>query len=134
MEDAQPIEQTARVRYVRIYADSDGASHFEDAELSAEVRHLADGVPPLTVAGPLPAREIMFLEQSGDAAEWHRHVTPSRRWIIVLEGHLERVVSDGERRLFGPGDVVLREDTTGEGSLTVPVGERVQFLMIPTGD
>jgi hypothetical protein len=59
-------------------------------------------------------------------------VTPSRRWIVVLEGELERVVSDGERRVFGPGDVVLREDTAGERSLTTPRGACVRFLMIPT--
>jgi hypothetical protein len=122
------------MRYVRIFADGDGASHFEDVEFATSTRDLATGVPPLTVAGPLPAAELMFLEQAGDSSEWQRHVTPSRRWIVVLVGQFERVVSDGERRRFGPGDVVLREDTTGEGSLTIPIGDRVRFMMIPTGD
>jgi hypothetical protein len=122
------------MRYVRIFADDNGASHFEDVEFTSAIRKVADGVPPLTVAGPLPAAEVLVLEQTGESSDWERHVTPSRRWIIVLEGQFERVVSDGERRRFGPGDIVLREDTSGEGSLTIPVGDRVRFLMIPTGD
>ena len=76
---------------------------------------------------------MMFLEQSGDSSGWERHVTASPRWIVVLEGQFDRVVSDGARRSFGPGDVVLREDTTGQGSLTIPMSDRVRFLMIPTG-
>jgi steroid delta-isomerase-like uncharacterized protein len=124
------------VKYVRIFADEQGLSHFEDVELDLKRQHVADGVPPLQLAGPLAASGVLFVEQlgeQGDAAPWERHVTPSRRWIVVLEGELERVVSDGERRVFGPGDVVLREDTTGEGSLTTPRGDCVRFLMIPTG-
>jgi hypothetical protein len=122
------------VKYVRIYADRSGASHFEDVEFDAHEQLLAEGVPPLLVAGPLAAAGAIFAEQSGDAAPWQQHVTPSRRWIIVLEGNMERTVSDGEHRVFGPGDVLLREDTTGGGSLTRPIGERVRFLMVTTGE
>jgi hypothetical protein len=134
---AGEIRHYAPVKYVRIFADEQGLSHFEDVELDLKRRHVADGVPPLQLVGPLAASGVLFVEQmgeQGDAAPWERHVTPSRRWIVVLEGELERVVSDGERRVFGPGDVVLREDTTGEGSLTTPRGACVRFLMIPTGD
>jgi hypothetical protein len=122
------------VKYVRIYSDNNGASHFEDVELDAKVQVVGAGVPAVLLAGPFAAAGLLFAEQSGDHADWERHVTPSRRWIVVLEGQMERTVSDGERRVFGPGDVVLREDTTGDGSLTTPIGDRVRFLMIPTGD
>jgi hypothetical protein len=122
------------MKYARIYSDQKGASHFEDVELDAEVQVVGPGVPAVLLAGPFAAAGLLFAEQSGVGADWERHVTPSRRWIVVLEGQMERTVSDGERRVFGAGDVVLREDTTGDGSLTTPVGERVRFLMIPTGD
>jgi hypothetical protein len=127
----------ARVKYVRIFADEQGLPHFEDVELDLERQHVADGLPPLQLVGPLAASGVLFVEQmseQGDAGLWERHVTPSRRWIVVREAELERVVSDGERRVFGPGDFVLREDTTGDGSLTTPRGACVRFLMIPTGD
>jgi hypothetical protein len=114
------------VKYVRIFADEQGLSHFADAELDLRRHRVADGVPPLQLAGPLAASGVLFVEQTGeqgDAAPWQRHVTPSRRWIVVVEGERERVVSDSERRVFGPGDVVLREDTTGSRHRVVPASD-----------
>jgi hypothetical protein len=32
-----------------------------------------------------------------------------------LKGHLEVTASDGEMRMFGPGDSVLMEDVVGKG-------------------
>jgi hypothetical protein len=118
-----PIGHDAPVKYVRIFADEQDMSHFADAELDLRRHRVADGVPPLQLAGPLAASGVLFVEQTGeqgDAAPWQRHVTPSRRWIVALEGELERVVSDSERRVFGPGDDVLREDTTGSRHRVVP--------------
>jgi quercetin dioxygenase-like cupin family protein len=125
------------VKSVRTFADEQGLSHLEDVELDFKRQHVADGLPPLQLAGPLGASGVLLVEhmgEQGEAGPWERHVTPSRRWIVVLEGELEWVVSDGERRVFGPGEVVLREDTIGEGSLTTPRGACVRFLMTLTGD
>jgi hypothetical protein len=80
----------ARVEYVRIFADEQGLSHFEDVELDLRRQHVADGLPPLQLAGPLAASGVPFVEQmgeQGDAGPWDRHVTPSRRWIVVLEAN-----------------------------------------------
>ena len=40
-------------------------------------------------------------------------------------------VSDGERREFESGDLLLIEDTTGEGHLSVPLTVNLAFAMIP---
>ena len=65
------------MRYVRLSVASDGGSEFVDDLLDDEVRTVAEGVPPLRVAGPYEAVEIMFVVQSGDAADWHHpHVAP----------------------------------------------------------
>jgi hypothetical protein len=42
-------------------------------------------------------------------------------------------VSDGERREFGPGTILLAEDTEGEGHVSTPLTEDLVFVMIPTG-
>jgi len=38
--------------------------------------------------------------------------------------------SDGEQREFGPGDVILAEDTVGKGHLTTPTTDDLSFVMI----
>jgi hypothetical protein len=43
--------------------------------------------------------------------------------MVVLGGQVEAEVSDGEVRRFGPGDVVLVEDTEGRGHRSWVVGE-----------
>jgi hypothetical protein len=56
----------APVKYVRIFADEQGLSHFEDVELDLKRRLVADGVPPLQLVGPLAASGILFVEQMGE--------------------------------------------------------------------
>jgi quercetin dioxygenase-like cupin family protein len=43
--------------------------------------------------------------------------------IFCLSGEIEAEVSDGEVRRFGPGAVILLEDTSGPGHITRVVGE-----------
>ena len=46
------------------------------------------------------------------------HNAPRRQIIASLNGHVEATVGSGERRRFGPGDVLLVEDTRGAGHCT----------------
>jgi hypothetical protein len=45
------IGHPAPVKYVRIFADEQGLSHFEDVELDLKRQHVTDGVPPVQLAG-----------------------------------------------------------------------------------
>jgi quercetin dioxygenase-like cupin family protein len=118
------------MRYVRLAVTVDGGSEFVDAVLDDEVRTVAEGVPPLRVAGPYQASQIMFVVQSGEAADWHHHVAPRRQWIILQTGKMAITTSDGERREFGPGDAVVVEDTTGAGHLSTPLTDNVTFVAV----
>jgi quercetin dioxygenase-like cupin family protein len=128
--DGYPKENT--MRYVRVSVTNDGGSQFVDAELEDEVRTVAEGVPPLRVAGPYEATQIMFVVQSGDATDWHHHVAPRRQWVIVQTGRVAVTVTGGERREFGPGDALLVEDTTGTGHLSTPLTDNVTLVLVPT--
>lgn len=90
-------------------------------------------MPPLLLSGPFPVEAITFVEQPANAPDWERHVAPRRQWVVVLRGRAAVTVSGGERREFGPGDVLLYEDTTGEGHLATPLSEDLSFAMIPLG-
>jgi len=68
-----------------------------------------------------PATRYGFiLFPSGWFGDWHP--TPRKQVFFVLSGELEGRVSDGERRLFGHGSIVLLEDTMGKGHATKVVG------------
>jgi hypothetical protein len=121
------------MKYVRLYSDADGRSHFGDADSEPEPKFVVEGVPPLLISGPFPVEALVFAEQPQDAPDWESHVAPRRQWLIALSGRVAVTVSDGERREFGQGDVLLAEDTEGEGHISTPLTEDLTFAMIPTG-
>jgi hypothetical protein len=60
------------------------------------------------------------------------HPAPRKQWVVMLRGAIEVEVSDGTRRRFGPGELVLVTDTTGSGHITVTVGDPpVEALWVP---
>jgi hypothetical protein len=118
------------MRYLRIYAGDDGCSRFEDVELQDSLTHVVDGVPPLRVSGPFACTGITFVEQPKDASDWQEHVAPQKQWVIVLLGRAAITTSDGVRREIGLGDVILAEDTTGQGHVSTPLTHDLRFAMI----
>jgi hypothetical protein len=123
-------ENQGVLRFVRIRTTGESASEFVDETVDGESRHIVDGVPPLDIVGPFDVSEMMLVVGSGDARDWVLHVAPHRHWIIILSGRVAVTVTDGERREFGPGDVVLDEDTSGRGHLTTPLTDDFRFALI----
>ncbi|MGA7265670.1 MAG: cupin domain-containing protein [Stellaceae bacterium] len=100
------------MRIHNLYADPDGETHFRDVEVEC-----TDGRPWGNLSKCLPTAGMMFVEASGSTlADWHP--APCRQYVIILSGNSEVTASDGERRVFTAGDVVLVEDTTGKGHTT----------------
>lgn len=118
------------MRFTRIIRTQDGGSAFEDGEIELEHRHVADGVPTMAVGG-LPSRNgVQFLRSA--AFDSTAHPAPHTQWVVMLRGMIEVTVSDGSRRRFGPGDLVLAADTTGMGHITTGVGDPpFEALFIP---
>lgn len=61
------------------------------------------------------------------------HTTPSRMWLIVLEGSLHVGTSTGEVTTMHPGDALLADDLTGRGHTVVADGacQRCLIMRIP---
>jgi quercetin dioxygenase-like cupin family protein len=112
---------------VRIFADSDGDSHFSDEILPFELVDFAPPAPPVSVSTVMEA-ESVFVASSppGWYGDWHP--APRRQLMFVLDGELEVRVSDGEVRIFGPGVVLFVEDTSGQGHVTRVIGDRRAYL------
>ncbi len=101
------------LRITRLYADEDGNARFQDVE----VAFTPDDPPPdaTSVSPPLPASAVLFARASagGGHGEQPEH---QRQLAIGVSGTVE-ITASGETRRFGPGDVLLIEDTEGVGSL-----------------
>jgi hypothetical protein len=113
--------------YVRLFAGPDGESHFEDVAVALTAR--PGGA---ALSAPIPAREVIFRGVDAGQDPAAPHVAPARQFVVHLEGEVEVQASDGEVRRFGPGSVVLVEDTTGRGHTTRPVTRGVRrTLFLP---
>lgn len=109
------------VHYTSIYADAAGVSHFRDVPIALNETILGPRIPPLGASTPHPADSYYFLTfPAGIAMDWHP--APRPLFHFFLAGQCVVTVSDGETRTFGPGDIVLAEDTTGSGHITRNVG------------
>lgn len=61
---------------------------------------------------PIPARDIILRTNAPDY-EYDWHVAPDRQFILMLTG---------EKRRFKPGEILVTEDTEGQGHKTRNVG------------
>ena len=76
---------------------------------------------------------MIFRETAGDYAyDWHN--APARQYVVMLEGSVEVQVGDGTRRRFGPGAVLLAEDTTGRGHKSRAVDQQKRRSLFITLD
>ena len=110
------------MRWVRIYTGEDGRSHFEDLPLPA-------GAPPGEVAEQalLPVAGAVLRRGTRSAGRWQ--TAPRRQYVITLAGQIEIEVGDGSKRLLGPGDVLLAEDTAGEGHRVRVIGSETRVAL-----
>lgn len=115
----------------RLFTGADGRSHFEDRFVPM---HHIDGVGDMTAR--LAADSVFFRDTGGGGPEvWDFHVAPRRQFVIHLAGVAEIEVGDGSRRRFGPGDLLLADDTTGQGHISREVeGPRRQIFVPLSGD
>jgi len=86
--------------------------------------------PPTHTDGDRSATQAMFFSApAGWDVKWHP--TPARQFIVFLKGQFTVRVSDGETRRLNPGDIVLVEDTTGNGHYsTTPADSEENLIFI----
>lgn len=105
-----------KISYVRLYADPQGESHFADEEMELHPRDFAPPAVPINVSGFIPARHFVVIRGDNWFGDWHP--TPYRQYFFILRGEVGVEVSDGEKRRFKPGDILLVEDASGKGHVT----------------
>jgi quercetin dioxygenase-like cupin family protein len=128
------IKAARPLDYTRIYADSEGESHFSDEEMSFTLVDFAPPAPAISLSTAFNAQSVAVISSpSGWDGDWHP--APQRQFIFILIGELEVQVSDGEMQTFGPGSVVLVEDTLGKGHVSRVVSkERCYCVVVPLAE
>jgi len=102
----------------RLYTDEDGDSKFEEIDIPLkEAGEVGSGSDLIEATG------LVLRETRADFdRDWHP--APRRQFVVVVSGQVELKAGDGTKRLLGPGDLVLLEDTTGRGHGSRVVGGR----------
>jgi quercetin dioxygenase-like cupin family protein len=100
------------MKYTLLFTGPDNKSHFKEVDAGIESKQ-----PLGSYSKKFPVKGIMFRDFEKDAV-FPKHTAPQRQHIIYLEGEVEVEASDGEKRIFKPGDVLLATDLTGEGHTT----------------
>jgi hypothetical protein len=93
-----------------MYTGDDGKSHFEDLDQTQASQYFLSTIT---------AKALVFKnDDNRDILGWHN--APRRQWCITLSGTCEIGIGDGSKKTFGPGDVFLAEDVTGQGHTALP--------------
>lgn len=132
MTDAIPV--AAPLTFVRVFSDESGESHFAEDQIDFDLADYAPPAAPISISDVKSADGVVFLS-SPPGWRGDFHPAPRRQFIIMLAGELEVEVSDGETRRFGPGAVILVEDTAGRGHVSRVVGgTRTYVVAVPITD
>jgi hypothetical protein len=117
------------MKYVRVFADDEGVTHFEDLEPPMTMADYSPPAPPLRVSAHQSASGVIAIDFP---AGWYGdfHPAPKRQWMIIVAGTLEIGVSDGEKRICPAGTVALVEDPGSKGHSTRVIGDEPSSLMV----
>ena len=120
--------ETRTMKIVRIYTGPDNQSHFEDVQIPLKDSGKVGFLSELT-----KATGVLFRETGGDY-NYDFHTAPRRQYVVNLEGEVEIEVGDGSKRILRAGDVLLAEDTTGQGHISRAVAGKPRKSLFITLD
>ena len=122
---SRSAEQQSDFNYTVVFSDAQGVSHFRD-------EHTAWNGPSLAT------KSIRFRQiPAGARRDWHNErpgAGASKQWVIIMSGVVDYVTSDGVRRTFGPGSVLLITDISGRGHQNFIGNQEVLFATVPVPD
>ncbi len=97
------------MKVTRIFTDNKGNSRFEDIEIklynSGNIGFLSEKIKATG----------MIIRETPEDYDYDWHNAPQRQYIVMLDGEVEIEISDGTKRIFRTGDIILVEDTEGQG-------------------
>ncbi len=116
------------MKVVRVFTGDDGQSHFEDIELDYS------GSSPGGIMTELQGATGIIFRQTGGDYDLDFHNAPRRQYVINLSGGVEIEVGDGSKRRLVAGDVLLAEDTEGQGHISRAINDETRNSIFVTLD
>lgn len=95
-------------KVTRIYTGEQGESHFGEIFYP-----LTDGGPIGHLSEKVKVNNLIFRKVPPSYDDLHN--APEKQYVVLLDGAVEIETSLGEKRTFGPGEILLMEDTEGKG-------------------
>ena len=114
------------VKVTRIYTGPDGTTKVEELELPLKPRDAGS-----QVSASMATTSLQFRRTTpAYSLDWHP--APRRQLVVTLAGESEIEIEGGRTLRFGPGHILLAEDTTGQGhkSRAVPGTDRVALDIV----
>ena len=117
------------LKYVKIHADENGDTHFQDVEVSLEDADYAPPAPPIAISQHQTATGTVAI---GFPPGWFGdfHPAPKHQWMMIMSGTLEIGVSDGEKRTLPAGTIAFLEESGSKGHSTRVIGDENSILMV----
>ena len=117
------------LKYVKIHADENGETHFQDMEIPLKDADFAPPAPPIAISPHQTATGTVAI---GFPPGWYGdfHPAPKNQWMMIMSGTLEIGVSDGEKRTLSAGTIALVEEAGSKGHTTRAVGDVDSILMV----
>lgn len=106
------------MKVTRVFPDPTGETHFGEVDIELKEAGIIG-----SLSEPIPAQSIIFRTNEPEY-DYDWHCAPARQLVVLLDGVIEIEVSDGEKRTFCGGDILLVEDVTGKGHRTRHVEPR----------
>jgi quercetin dioxygenase-like cupin family protein len=125
--NAEKSDRRHIITITHLYTGPDNRSHFAE-------RGIALDVDELSLASSVTINSAAMLRSVPEGCETDIHNAQHRQLAICLQGVYEIECSDGTARQFGPGDIILADDTTGEGHRTHNIGGSRLVLLLPCED
>ncbi len=122
------------IKVTRLYTGPDNGSHFDEIEIP--LTDIVDTGGRFGEKGGTlkqwevtKAKGVAFKEMSG-AYSYGCHRAPRRQYIITLKGEWEIETGSGDKRRFGPGDILFAEDTTGRGHMARNCDDKPRSVIV----
>ena len=115
------------MKVTRVFTGPDNESHFEDLDVPLIPGRYG------SVSALVPGTGVMFRETPVGAA-LDFHTAPQRQFVITLAGLAEVECADGSKRRFGPGDILLADDTHGHGHITREIEGPRRSIFLPLSE
>jgi hypothetical protein len=117
------------VKVTRIYTGPDGKTKLEEYEVPLKAQNRGT---ELSVTVPVTSLQFRRTTQDYDL-DWH--TAPRRQYIVTLAGESEIELEGGKKVRLGAGNILLAEDTTGQGHISRAVAGKDRIsLVIPLAE